>query len=197
MTPRAVLVIKEEFWIEYSIDGADLQSVEANTRPGPIPDPGEWEAATRAEGTARMLPLLSKGCQYAIRALLYAGGPDGSTRFLAGDVCREAGIPESFTRKVFRSLVEEGLLTAVRGPGGGYVLTESPARIPVLRVVAAVDGFETRGGECFLGLPGCAESRPCPLHERCARARSELVAGLRSLTVDDLARFWHGRNPDA
>ncbi|MCH7649769.1 MAG: Rrf2 family transcriptional regulator [Nitrospinae bacterium] len=90
-----------------------------------------------------MFRLYSKGCEYAIRALVHAAPKKKGERFKAKAICEKAGIPESFTRKVFRLLVHAGFLEALRGPGGGYALLEDPERISLLEIIKAVDGADT------------------------------------------------------
>lgn len=139
---------------------------------------------TGAKGDA-VFRLYSKGCEYAIRALMEVGPAGNDERFQAKKVCDKAGIPESFTRKVFQSLVQGGFLEAARGPGGGYVLSEAPDRISLLQVIEAVDGDDTFAG-CILGLPECGSSKPCPLHPVWAEAKGDLLAQLESKTLQDL-----------
>jgi Rrf2 family protein len=132
-----------------------------------------------------MFRLYSKGCEYALRALLQFAPAAGNERFQAESICRKADIPESFTRKVFQSLVQGGFLTAFRGPGGGYTLTEDPSRITLLRIIQAVDGVDTFDS-CVLGLPQCGSEKACPLHEVWYSAKQRLIAQLRETTLQDL-----------
>lgn len=132
-----------------------------------------------------MFRLYSKGCEYAIRALVHMAPEGETTRFQAKSVCEKAGIPESFTRKIFQSLVNGGFLHAVRGPGGGYALTKPPTEITLYEVILAVDGPNTFSG-CILGLEQCDSEQPCPLHQTWARGKTTLIETLESKTLDDL-----------
>ena len=133
-----------------------------------------------------MFRLYSKGCEYTLRALIQACSDGTTSRFLAREVCREAGVPEPSTRKSFQTLVREGFLDAVRGPGGGYVLAKAPSRVSVLDIIRAVDGEETFEG-CILGLPHCGTGNPCPLHASWAEMKERMQARLQSTTLQDLA----------
>jgi Rrf2 family protein len=134
-----------------------------------------------------MFRLYSKGCEYAIRAVLCVVQSNGSQRFLAKDICEQAKIPESFTRKVLQSLVQGGYFEAIRGPKGGYELIKSPDEISVLEFIRAVDGEDTFGG-CILGLSKCRDDNPCPLHEAWASIRGRLLGQLDSMSIADLAK---------
>ena len=112
--------------------------------------------------------------------------PEGDiNRFQAKNVCKKAGIPESFTRKIFQSLVNGGFLHAVRGPGGGYALTKLPEEITLYEVILAVDGMDTSSG-CLLGLERCDAEQPCPLHKTWAVGKKELIKTLESKTLANL-----------
>jgi Rrf2 family protein len=133
-----------------------------------------------------LFKLYSKGCEYALRALTYAATQNEDGRFQAADVCLQTGIPESFSRKIFQALVQGGFLRALRGPGGGYVLTIPPDQISLLDVIRAVEGDDTFD-HCVLGLPECGTKRPCPLHETWVKAKEQLLAQLEKRTLQDLA----------
>jgi len=142
--------------------------------------------------------LLSKSCEYGLRAMLYlatlgdGANPDEGaavdpTREYVSirTVSDELDIGFSFLTKVFQQLNDAGLLTSKRGPGGGVALTRPPDDIHLHEIVVAIDGddlFE----ECVLGLPGCGEAEPCPLHDRWSETRSELEATFRGTTLAEV-----------
>ena len=129
--------------------------------------------------------LYSKGCEYAIRALVHMAPTEDSKRFQAKDICKKAGIPESFTRKIFQDLVAAGFLDAVPGPGGGYKITKHPEDITLLEVIEAVDGENTFDG-CIMGLSECNAKAPCPLHHAWAQAKEGLLERLEAQSLEDL-----------
>lgn len=132
-----------------------------------------------------MFKLYSKGCQYALRALTFVVAETDKTRFQAKDICEKAEIPESFTRKVFQSLVQGGFLDAHRGPGGGYSLKRAPSEITLLEVIQAVEGEDTFE-HCVLGFSECGFSQPCPLHHVWIDSRKSLLEHLSNTTLDQL-----------
>lgn len=135
-----------------------------------------------------MFRLYSKGCEYALRALMCVVPNEEARRFQAADVCRQVEIPEPYTRKVFQALTKGGFLKAVRDPGGGYELTRDPSGISILEVIRAVDGEETFD-HCIMGLPECGSEAPCPLHEVWAAAKERLLGQLASRTLQDLVEL--------
>jgi len=141
-----------------------------------------------------MFKLYSKSCQYALRALVHAASPDFGGRVQARDICEQAGVPESFTRKVLQSLVQGGLLVAQRGPGGGYRLARTPDQITLMEVIKLVDGNDTFD-YCVLGLHECSGENPCPLHFLWLNSKKPLLKSLEATTLRDLILATAGKRP--
>jgi len=135
-----------------------------------------------------MLHLYSKACEYALRALCQLPRLGNPVRFQAAALCELAEIPEPFTRKVFQSLVQAGILKALRGPGGGYEFARPVSEISLLDVVLVIDG-EHAFDVCAMGLSMCGRHNPCPLHNAWAPFKIRLVEELRQKTLGDLLEF--------
>jgi Rrf2 family protein len=63
-------------------------------------------------------------------------------------------ISEAHLSKVLQRLTHAGLVTAVRGPRGGFKLIKAPAEITLLQIYEAIEGKLSRG-QCLLGVPRC------------------------------------------
>ncbi len=59
--------------------------------------------------------------------------------------------------------------------------------ISVRRVVEEIDGSDLFT-ECVLGLPGCGDEAPCPMHARWAIIRTTVAKSFESESIGDLAR---------
>ncbi len=134
-----------------------------------------------------MFQLYSTGCMYALRALVFAGKNPEAKPFNAKKVCKQAGIPESFTRKILQGLVKNGFMTAVPGPRGGYRLVKRPSEISVLSVIKAVDG-ENSYSQCAMNFSECDHKRPCAMHDSWGKIKKNLLSEFQSMTVADLIR---------
>jgi len=144
--------------------------------------------------------LLSKSCEYGLRAMLYLSSRTESKEGEAEQsglstpahayvslqtVSDELGIGLSYLTKVCQQLNEAGLLTSKRGRGGGIALTRSPDTIPLYDIVVAIDEddlFE----ECVLGLPGCGEAEPCPLHDHWTEERERMRTTFQNTTLAEV-----------
>jgi Rrf2 family protein len=69
-----------------------------------------------------------------------------------------------YLAKILQSLARAALVSARRGPGGGFVLSRPAAAISVLAVINAVDSVQ-RIRTCPLKLQAHAASL-CPLHRK-------------------------------
>lgn len=130
--------------------------------------------------------MLSKACEYALRASVYltALRPQGYVSIR--DIGEHLDISFPFLTKVFQKLTQAGIMQSFRGPNGGIALARPAEQISLLDIVIAVDGpglFR----DCVLGLPGCGEERPCPMHDRWAVERERLRAMFQRQTLSDTA----------
>ena len=117
--------------------------------------------------------LLSKSCEYGLRAALYIAilRPEGYISIR--EVSDELGISFHFLTKILQKLTGAGIMHSFRGPNGGVALTRPAGEVTLLDVVLAIDG-PSLFTECVLGLPGCGNRTPCPLHEGWAEERARL-----------------------
>ena len=84
------------------------------------------------------MKLSTKG-RYAMVALAdIALQPDGTLVTLA-EISKRQDVSLPYLEQLFVKLRRAGLVTSVRGPGGGYKLAKSPSDIRVSDVLGAVD----------------------------------------------------------
>jgi Rrf2 family protein len=130
--------------------------------------------------------LLSNACEYGLRAVLYLSSLNEEGYVPIRTMSDELHISFPFLTKIFQMLTQAGLLTSYRGPNGGVALTRPPDQISLREIIVAIDGsalFE----ECVLGLPGCGEEKPCPLHARWAVERDRLERMFATSTLAEMA----------
>ena len=140
-----------------------------------------------------MFQLYSKGCEYTIKALIQMRDPDQN--YGARDICRHARVPESFSRKIFQSLVRGKFLRSVSGPGGGYKLRKRPDEISILDIVWAVDGPRAFD-QCIMGFSRCGGKNACPLHQSWLKAKAPLIHELQKKKLQDLIKNRNRKNAE-
>ncbi len=118
-----------------------------------------------------------------------AGEPAGSRRaayVMLDNLTAEAHLPREFLAKIFRQLVQGGILTSAKGPGGGFALARPAHEISLLQVIEVVDGGHQMEG-CVVGLARCNDHMPCPQHDLFKPIRQRLRAYLSTTTLADTA----------
>lgn len=128
--------------------------------------------------------MLSKACEYAIRAMVYiAQKGRGGNRVGIREIAKGIDSPEPFLAKILQDLVRTGLLASVKGPHGGFSLN-SVKEVTLFDVVQVVDGDQLFVG-CGLGLSKCNAKAPCPIHDEFKLIRSKIRAMLETTRVDE------------
>ncbi len=129
---------------------------------------------------------LTRGGEYAIRAMTYlARYPEGHVASLR-DIGRAQEIPESFLAKILQSLVHAGLAVSQRGAHGGFALARPAEQITMRDVIEAVDG-PISVNLCTLDPEECKRSSTCEVHKAWLRAQEQLMDVLGGVTLKSLA----------
>lgn len=133
--------------------------------------------------------MFSKACEYGIRALLYvAVKSHEGERVIISDIAKEIDSPVSFTAKILQQLVKAAVVTSVKGPYGGFEITDEKMKTTTLaHIVEIIDG-PAIFCSCGLGLGACEEGTPCPLHFKYHKVRRELKKMLESSTLEKLTQ---------
>jgi Rrf2 family iron-sulfur cluster assembly transcriptional regulator len=131
--------------------------------------------------------MLSNACKYAIRALIYlAAEHNDQNRINIRDLAASIDSPEPFTAKIMQSLARQNIVSSVKGPNGGFYLTQQQLHNKIIDIVYAIDGNHVLTG-CGLGLKNCSDSQPCPMHNEYSSIRNQLFKILSNNTIFSLA----------
>lgn len=133
------------------------------------------------------MKVLSKACVYGLRALIYMALKKDATPFVSiGEIAEELDISFHFLTKTFQSLTEKGILKSYRGPSGGVAFARPPEDIFLIDVVKIIEG-EGFFDSCLLGLPGCGEAVPCPVHDYWKEAKTAMKMEFEITSLAGLA----------
>ena len=132
--------------------------------------------------------MFSKACEYAIRASIYIAGQSNSgKRVSLKDIAKTIDSPEAFTAKILQQLSRYGIIDSVKGPSGGFSISEEKLQsLKLSHVVKAIDGDSIFTG-CGLGLKECSEKQPCPVHHKFKIVRNELRSMLENTSIKELS----------
>lgn len=132
--------------------------------------------------------MFSKATEYALRATIYIAqrSADKNKPGLA-EIAKAIDSPPSFTAKILQLLTRDNkIISSVRGPNGGYFLTEKAKKLPV-RAILEVMGEDEVLGKCVLGLVKCSELKPCPMHSKYKIIKKQLIELFETKTIQHLA----------
>lgn len=107
------------------------------------------------------MKLTSKG-RYAVTAMLDVAIHAVSGPVSLADISERQGISLSYLEQLFSRLRKQGLVSSVRGPGGGYRLGKCSAQIAVADVISAVD--ESINATKCSGEGNCQGGSQCLTH---------------------------------
>ena len=124
--------------------------------------------------------LSTKG-RYAVTAMLdlaihHAEGP-----VTLADISEKQGISLSYLEQLFARLKKQGLVTGMRGPGGGYRLSHPPTEISIAQVINAI-GEEIDATMCQ-GKKDCQDGERCLTHELWNKLGNEIFNFLDDITL--------------
>ena len=131
--------------------------------------------------------MLGKTSEYAIRALVYVyiQNLEGKRPGFK-EIAKKIDSPEQFTAKVLQNLTREGLVSSMKGRGGGFFFDQPATPLTLYEVIRSVEGKEFFF-KCGFGLKRCDSENPCPLHEDYAPVREGFLELVTKQTIQSLA----------
>ncbi len=115
--------------------------------------------------------MLSNTCKTAIKAVIYlASKADHSEKAGVKEVAQHINASEHTVSKILQNLVKQNVINSVKGPSGGFLITEGQRQQPIINIVTTIDG-QSVFTECGLGLSKCSATHPCPIHDEYKKGR--------------------------
>lgn len=132
--------------------------------------------------------MFSKSTEYALRATIYIAQRGSSENKLGiKEISEATDTPASFTAKILQVLTRDNkIVSSVRGPHGGFYLTEEAKKLPVRSILEAM-GEDDVLKRCILGLNRCSEDKPCPMHAEYKCIKHDLMRLFESKTIEQLS----------
>ena len=132
--------------------------------------------------------MFSKATEYALRATIYIAKKSTDDKKISiAEIAAAIDSPQSFTAKILQMLtIDNIVISSVRGPNGGFYLTEKAKKLPVRSILQAMGEDEVLE-KCVLGLKRCSEVTPCPMHFQYKTIKQQLIKLFTSKTIQELA----------
>jgi Rrf2 family transcriptional regulator, iron-sulfur cluster assembly transcription factor len=137
--------------------------------------------------------MFSKTTEYALRSTIFVAKESSMERKLSiEEIAKAIDSPLSFTAKVLQVVTKNNkIVSSIRGPGGGFYMTEAAKKLPVRSILQAT-GEEYVLTKCVLGLKQCSEVQPCPMHFQYKLIKEQLISLFNSRTIGELAAEMDG-----
>jgi Rrf2 family protein len=104
-------------------------------------------------------------------------------------------MPKHFLAKILQQLAKAEIISSLKGPGGGFYMSERNRIMKLYDVISCIDGPQSMEG-CILGLPVCSTANPCALHFQALAYREGLYYQLNRMTIEEVARGSSANIPD-
>lgn len=127
--------------------------------------------------------LTTKG-RYAVTAMLDLALHTHNGPTSLSDISQRQEISLSYLEQLFARLRRAGLVNSVRGPGGGYRLSQPAEAISVSKVIDAVN--ETVDATRCQGLSDCQQGDTCLTHHLWCELSGQIRHFLDEMTLAQL-----------
>jgi Rrf2 family iron-sulfur cluster assembly transcriptional regulator len=134
------------------------------------------------------MKMLSNSCLYGIRASLLVASMEEDKKYVPiNQISSELGISFYFLTKILQKLTHHKIMISYRGPNGGVALAKPAVEVTLMDMISAIEPDHTLEG-CIMGLKGCGEDVPCPLHDQWGKVRDQIKAMFENTNLADLSK---------
>lgn len=134
------------------------------------------------------MSMMTTRVRYGTRAIIEIASHYDRGPVTLEHISEKEGLSKKYLHAIIKDLCEAGLVTSVRGPGGGFRLSRPPSSVDLEEVVSALEGPMV-AAPCIEDKGRCDRVSRCAAYEvwhRVSRAVSEALSGM---TLEDLVRL--------
>ncbi len=132
--------------------------------------------------------LTTKG-RYAVTAMLDLAYHSQQDPVTLTDIATRQTISLSYLEQLFARLRKAGMVTGVRGPGGGYRLSRAASEINIAEIIEAVD--EPLDTTRCAGEGNCQNKKACLTHDLWMGLSDQIRGYLKGISLGDLLTRHH------
>ena len=130
------------------------------------------------------MKLITRDIDYAVRAICYIARKNGSV-VAVNELVRCLKVPRPYIRKILQKLNKSGILSSIKGKGGGFRLGMKTGRIEMAGLIE-VFGGPIRLSEHKFKKKACKEIKRCPLKKKLDYLERYIVAQLKQMDMETL-----------
>lgn len=139
---------------------------------------------------------MSKLADYSFILLIQMTNKDKPV-WSASELTSCTTLPAPTVAKLMKLMAKSGIVSAQRGAMGGYRLALPTHKIPIARIIEAVDGPIALTDCVGPGTLDCAVKRLCPMHGGWNKVNKAVRAALEGVVLSDLVEGCCGFSPKA
>ena len=128
---------------------------------------------------------LSTRSRYGARAMVELAKAYGGPPLMLQSIAERQEISKKYLEQIFVPLRAAGLVRAIRGPSGGYLLSRAPSEIRLGEILRVLEGSLALV-ECVEEPSLCGKADNCPTREVWGAVARAIDTILRSVTLADL-----------
>ena len=132
---------------------------------------------------------LTAKSRYAVTAMLDLAAQKKEKPVSLADISRRQEISLSYLEQLFSKLRKNGLVTSIKGPGGGYLLARAANKVSVADIVDSVD--EKVDVTRCSGKGNCHGGAVCLTHELWSEFSDEIRNYLSGINLENLSDRQH------
>ncbi|MGZ8271473.1 MAG: Fe-S cluster assembly transcription factor [Methylophilus sp.] len=130
--------------------------------------------------------LTTKG-RFAVTAMLDIALYEADKPVTLAGISDRQGISLSYLEQLFSRLRKNGLVTSVRGPGGGYRIAKPHSDISVSNIITAVDEL-IDATQCG-GNENCHDEGRCMTHDLWTALNGKILEYLSGISLADMVEM--------
>lgn len=127
--------------------------------------------------------LFTKESDYAIRIVRALRSEE---KHSVKDICQAEDIPEAFAYKILKKMHKAGIVTVIRGTGGGFVLNRNIHQLTLYDIITAIEPdfsiTHCMNNQCSRNTKGS----PCKVHGELFRIQNNVINDLKSKTLGQI-----------
>ncbi len=134
------------------------------------------------------MKISTKG-RYGLRAMIdiAAKSTDGTPVFLS-EIAKRQGVSEKYLEHIFSILHKAGLVKAIRGRKGGYLLNREPHQISLYEIISTLEGPCTLV-DCVDDQKACSRFETCVTRDIWKLLGERIEECLRDYNLSTLVRM--------
>lgn len=130
------------------------------------------------------MEIIRRETDYALRALAVLSGLADNESRSVRRIASQDNLPEASLRKILQRLVRAKIVASTKGNGGGFRLNRLPKQIPMLDILAAVQG-EVLLSRCVRDGACCRDKKYCRFNRGMSKIQADLDHLFGQMTLQD------------